>query len=225
MEAMAQEMPRRVTNLEASMTIQGGDGQERPLVQSFVNLEARVLQQQQQTPVNMEAIEMLIDAKLRSAIIGMQPNERQSQSRPNSAKPILESKAIQEIGKLTDAKSYRQWNKKMKNALEQTREQSRGMLEVVEKMSEEEIIEHNGNHDSTNYGETIIELMMEKSATPDEEKEWWKGIAKMLNRDMWAILCSKAESEAEEKMDGCNQGSGLWAYLRIRLWLTRTTEV
>ena len=85
MEAMAQEIQRRVTNLEASMTIQGGDGQERPLVQSFVNLEARVLQQQQQTPVNMEAIEMLIDAKLRSAIIGMQPNERQSQSRPNSA--------------------------------------------------------------------------------------------------------------------------------------------
>ena len=78
MEAMAQEIQRRVTNLEASMTI-GGDGQEIPFAQSFVNLEARVLQKQQQTPVNMEAIEMLIDAKLRSAIIGMQPIERQSQ--------------------------------------------------------------------------------------------------------------------------------------------------
>ena len=62
----------------------------------------------------------------------------------------------------------------MKNALEQTREQSRGMLEVVEKMSEEEIIEHNSNHDGPNYGETIIELMMEKSATPEEEREWWE---------------------------------------------------
>ena len=24
-------------------------------------------------------------------------------------------------------------------------------------------------------------------------------------------------------MDGCNQGEGLWAYLRIHLWFTRTT--
>ena len=34
-----------------------------------------------------------------------------------------------------------------------------------------------------------------------------------LNRDMWAILCAKAIGEAEEKMDGCNQDEGLWAYL------------
>ena len=140
MEAMAQEIQMRVANLEASMTIRGGDGQERPLAQSFVNLEARVLQQQQQTPSNMEEIERLIDAKLRSAIVAMQPIERQPQAKQDFAKPILESKAIQDVGKVTDAKSYRQWNKKMKNALEQTREQSRGMLEVVEKMSEEEII-------------------------------------------------------------------------------------
>ena len=71
MEAMALEIQRRVTNLEASMTIQGADGQERPLVQSFVNLEAWVVQQQQQTPVTIETVEMLIDAKIRSAIIGM----------------------------------------------------------------------------------------------------------------------------------------------------------
>ena len=136
MEAMAQEMQIRVANLEASMTIRGGDGQERPLAQSFVNLEARVLQQQQ-SPIDIETVQLLIDAKIRSAIVGMQPSERQSQPKQDFAKPILESKAIQDVGKLTDAKSYRQWNKKMKNAMEQTREQSRGMLEVVEKMTEE----------------------------------------------------------------------------------------
>ena len=175
-------------------------------------------------------MQLLIDAKIRSAIVGMQPSERQPQSKQEYAKPILESKAIQDIGKLTDAKSYRQWNKKMKNALEQTREQSRGMLEVVEKMTEEEIIQHNCSRASMltssegfTYGESIIDLMMEKSGTAAEEKEWWKGIAKTLNRDLWAILCSKAEAEAEEKMDGCNQGEGLWAYLRILLWFTRTT--
>ena len=221
MEAIAQEIRTRVGNLEASMTIRGSDGQERPLVQSFVNLEARVLQQQ--TSSNMEDIERLIDAKLKSAIVAMQPNERQPHAKHNFAKPILESKAIQDVGKVTDAKRYQQWNKKMKNALEQTREQSRGMLEVVEKMSEEEVIQHNVNNDGFTCGESIIELMMVKSGTADEEKEWWKGIAKTLNRDMWAILCSKAESEAEETMDGCNQGEGLWAYLRIHLWFMRTT--
>ena len=65
------------------------------------------------------------------------------------------------------------------------------MLEVVEKMTEEEIIHHNTNRSSMltssegfAYGESIIELMMEKSGIADEEKEWWKGIAKTLNRDL-----------------------------------------
>ena len=111
MEAMAQEIRTRVGNLEASMTIRGSDGQERPLAQSSINLEARALQQQQ-TSSNMEELERLIDAKLRSAIVAMQQTERQPQSKQDFAKPILESKAIQDVGKVTDAKSYRQWNKK-----------------------------------------------------------------------------------------------------------------
>ena len=138
--------------------------------------------------------------------------------------PILESKAIQEIGKLTDAKSYRQWNKKMKNALEQTRAQSRGMLEAVEKMTEEEVIEYHVNNECSSHGEGIIDMMMKKSTMPPEERGKWKGIADTLNRDMWAILCAKAESETEEKADGCNQGEGLRAYMRILLWFRRTTE-
>ena len=40
---------------------------------------------------------------------------------------------------------------------------------------------------------------------------------------MWAIPSAKAEGEAEQKMDGHNQGEGLWADLRIHLWFTRTT--
>ena len=107
----------------------------------------------------------------------MQPSERQPHTKQEHVKPILESKAIQDIGTLTDAKSYRQWNKKRKNALEQTREQSRGMLEVVEKMTEEEIIQHKSSRASMltssegfTYGESIIDLMMEKSGTAEEEK-------------------------------------------------------
>ena len=128
MEAVIQEVMRRVTNLETAMTIVGSDGQERPLAQSFVNLEQSVITQ-------TATVQLLIDAKIKSAMVAMEAGEKSSQPKKDFTKPILESKAIQDVGKLTDAKGYRQWNKKMKNALEQTREQSRGMLEVVEKMS------------------------------------------------------------------------------------------
>ena len=45
-----------------------------------------------------------------------------------------------------------------------------------------------------------------------------------LNVDMWAILSAKAEGEAEEKLESCTQGEGLWAYIRVHSWFTRTTD-
>ena len=45
-----------------------------------------------------------------------------------------------------------------------------------------------------------------------------------LNTDMWAILSAKSEGEAEEKLESCTQGEGLWAYVRIHSWFTRTTD-
>ena len=47
-------------------------------------------------------------------------------------KSVLESKAIQEIGPFVDSKQYRQWNKKMKNALEQVRPNARHALDAIE---------------------------------------------------------------------------------------------
>ena len=146
MEAIVQDVMRRMTNLETAMTIRGADGQERPLVQSFVNLEQSVIAQ-------TDTAQLPIDAKIKSAVLAIQTGEKSSQPKQDFTKPILESKAIQDIGKLTDAKSYRQWNKKMKNALEQTRAQSRSMLEAVEKMTEEEVIE---------YTSTLYARIMEK---------------------------------------------------------------
>ena len=62
------------------------------------------------------------------------------------------------------------------------------MLEVVEKMTEEEIIQYNYSRASVEtIGESIIDLMIDKSNVADEEKEWWKGNGKTLNRDLWAI--------------------------------------
>ena len=46
---------------------------------------------------------------------------------------VLESKGIQDVAIISDAKGYRQWNKKLKNALDLIRPKSRDKLEVVER--------------------------------------------------------------------------------------------
>lgn len=217
--ATMEELQRRLEIADSALTIQGSDGNQRSLTQSFIDLESWAIPLRSRAPPTTEMMETLIDAKIRTAIQTMRPADKPF----SGSKPILESKAIQDIGKLNDAKSYRPWSKKMKNALEQTRVQSRGMLEAVEKLTEPEIIELHSNDDYQSYGEAIIDKMLEKSSVAPSERDTWSAIASELNRDMWAILCAKAEAEAEENMDACNQGEGLSAYLRIHLWFTRTT--
>ena len=56
-----------------------------------------------------------------------------NQDKDSWYKSVFESKAIQDIGPVVDAKQYRQWNKKMKNAIEQIRPQSRHILDFIEK--------------------------------------------------------------------------------------------
>ena len=159
----------RLGNLEGALILQGNDGNTRSLTQSFIDLETWALPLLNRPPITVETVEMLIDAKIRTAILSL--SSSQGPRGETSGKPILESKAIQEIGKLTEAKGYRQWNKKMKNALEQTRRQSRGMLEVVEKLTEEEVIEFYSHNNCEFYGEAIIDLMMNVTQTPAEERE------------------------------------------------------
>ena len=52
----------------------------------------------------------------------------------------MRSKAAQ-IARVVDAKGYRQWRRKMKNAIEQTRVTSRPALEMLEKLMEEKVQE------------------------------------------------------------------------------------
>ena len=88
-------------------------------------------------------IEGIIDIKLRTALQFVQ-NGNQGQGGGQAwFKSVLESKAVQEIGNVIDAKQYRQWNKKMKNALEQIRPNSRTVLDLVEKLTEDEINDAN----------------------------------------------------------------------------------
>ena len=75
----------------------------------------------------------IVDEKIKTAMSMCNANRPTPET---SRKPILESKAIQDVGKLTDANTYRSWNRKMKNALEQTRPNSREVLEIVEAIKE-----------------------------------------------------------------------------------------
>ena len=101
MEAI-QDLLRRMDIVEGSITFQGNNGHPRSLTQSFIDLETWALPLLNRPPLTVETVEMLIDAKLRTAIQGVQSVEKSY----SVSKPVLESKAIQEIGKLNDAKSY-----------------------------------------------------------------------------------------------------------------------
>ena len=164
----------RLEIVESALSIQGSDGQPRSLTQSYIDLESWARPLLNRPPLAVETVELLIDAKLRTAIQGVQSVEKSH----SGSKPISESKAIQEIGKLNDAKSYRPWNKKMKNALEQTRAQSRGTLEAVAKLTEEEVIEYHSVNDCQSYGEAIIVKLLEKPSVTPEEREKLSAIAK-----------------------------------------------
>ena len=44
-----------------------------------------------------------------------------------------------------------------------------------------------------------------------------------LSRDLWSILLSKCEGEAWMKINSVRDGEGLWAYIKLHQWFTKTT--
>ena len=84
-------------------------------------------------------------------------------------------------------------NKKMKN---------RGWKEELIDTKQTDMFDH--------YKVAIVATIAHKTMNSD-----MSDVIQKLNVDMWAILSSKAEEGAEEKLESCNQGEGLWGYLRI----------
>ena len=83
----------RLGNLEGALILQRNDGVTRSLAQSFIDLETWALPLLNRPPITVETVEMLIDAKIRTAIMGVQSMERPSfESGGSGGKPILESK-------------------------------------------------------------------------------------------------------------------------------------
>ena len=56
-------------------------------------------------------------------------------------KPILEHKAIESLKPIEDAKGYRMWNRKFKNALEQVRENTRRLINWIQSLKEQEVLD------------------------------------------------------------------------------------
>ena len=123
----------RLVAIEAAIVMPG----QRNLVQALSDVEAWVAQQMASPPPTMPNIEAVIDAKLRTMLNTIQVGHG---GQKEVRKLILESKAVQEVERLSDAKGYRAWNKRMKSALEQLRVQSRAFLTYVEKLTEEEVL-------------------------------------------------------------------------------------
>ena len=71
-----------------------------------------------------------------------------------------------------------------------------------------------------NKKEAIVMVMEEKHGQHHRDLG---ELLKITNRDLWSILSAKSNGEAEEKMEDCAQGEGLYAYFRIHSWFTRTT--
>ena len=62
-------------------------------------------------------LDTILNSKI-SAILAAQGN--QNRDRDSFSKwPILESKSVQNLGNVSDSKSYRDWNRKLKNCIEQ----------------------------------------------------------------------------------------------------------
>ena len=72
--------------------------------------------------------------------------------------PILESKSLMDIGQVQDGKTYRVFNRKMKNALDQVRPNTRSALEHLETITEQAVNEQALLNPRTRIAEVINSL-------------------------------------------------------------------
>ena len=134
--AILAEINRRLGNLEirAGQTETRADVLEshtqlphsRGISTAILELEKFVETLKSDPPAAQSAVEALVESKMTASAMlaaAAAATAQASTSDPLNTRtqerkqwPVLESKAIQDIGKISEAKGYRQWNKKMKNA-------------------------------------------------------------------------------------------------------------
>ena len=153
-------------------------------------------------------------------------------------KEILESKAISNLKTITDGKGFGEWAEKFRNSMEQARPGSRGTLHFLENQVNEEQVQERlvTEAGQVEPGEIIRELYIESlipGMEEGEEKEKAREALEQkheeklltLDRGLWIVLVDKSEGEAYSRISGATQGEGLWAYVRLYKWFSRTSSL
>ena len=175
--------------------------------------------------LNETALNQMIDAKVATSfeLVKTRMNHTTSDTTIGGGRdnrwhkmPILESKSMIDIGMLEDGKSYRAFNRKMKNAMDQIRPIARESLEILETYTESMVHERAASNPKPKIMEVIID-MVENSLINNPNSPITKESLEELNRDLWSVINAKAvdKSEAMSKIKAVHQGEGLWAYVRI----------
>ena len=133
------EAINRIGLLEQTLTAAINLPDGRTLTQTVINGETTT--STLQTSINdilakLAAMDDMVDAEIKTA---MQFSGSKSKDDGFFKKPILESKAVSDLASIIDSKTYRQWNRKAKNAIEQTRPDARSVMEMLESITESDI--------------------------------------------------------------------------------------
>ena len=133
-EAFVTETNRRLETLESGVATQP-DGNVTLNLMTSVEVRVKQIEDKILSMVTSDTMELILDAKLNT----LKFMSDKKQSGDFHRKPILESNAVSDVDRLTDAKSYRPFNRKLKNAMEQTRPYARKAMEMLETITEQEI--------------------------------------------------------------------------------------
>jgi len=181
--------------------------------------------------LNVDALNQVIDAKistafelLKTVISNQITTDTRSDNRWHRM-PVLESKSMIDIGTLEDGKSYRAFNRKMTNAMDQIRPLARESSESLEMFTESMVHDRAATNPKPKVMEVIID-MVENNMINNPNSGITKESLEELNRALWSVINAKAvdKSEAMSKIKAVHQGEGLWAYVRIHQWFSKTTD-
>ena len=215
-EAFVTETNRRLETLETAVAAQPDGNVTLNLVKT-VEARVKAIEDSISKMVTPDKLDLILEAKLTT----LKFMNDKKQSGDFHRKPILESKAVSDVDKLTDAKSYRPFNRKLKNAMEQVRPYARKAMEMLETITEQEITDSSLRDPKLTTKETIIDVYLAKHAVkyPDLEES-----LEEFNRDIWSMLGAKSEGEALGKLKSVQQGEGLMAFVRLHQWFIRTSD-
>ena len=213
-ESFVTDTNRRLDVLESTVAAQP-DGNVTLNLVTTIEARVKAIEDTISKMVTPDTLDLILEAKLKTVIF----MKDKKQSGDFHRKPILESKAVSDVDKLTDAKSYRPFNRKLKNAMEQVRPYARKAMEMLEAITEQEISDSALRDPKVSVKETIIDVYLAKHVTkyPDLEESLDE-----FNRDIWSVLDAKAEGEALGKLKSVQQGEGLMAFVQLHQWFIRT---